>query len=67
MTTNSNEPIWEKLKDGLYQIIDDNGGIYQIHSRVEMTQEQLFSRWGYVYFVCGKQRPAKGEIHLMVQ
>lgn len=60
-------PFWEKIEDYIYQIKDENGGIYQIRSQEELNQEQLFSQWAYVYFLCGKQRPANGEVHLMVR
>lgn len=67
MMTIEKQPLWAKIKDDLYQIEDENGGIYQIQSQVEMTQEQLFSQWVYVYSLCGRARPSKGEVHLMVR
>jgi len=63
----SNGPLWTKRSNFSYEINDPvTGGKYQINSKVELSQTQLFEKWVYVYHFCKKTRPEKGEIHILV-
>lgn len=56
-------PEWKKLKDFIYEITDPSGGVYRMFADREMTQEELFRKWQYVYIFCGRNRPTEGEVH----
>ena len=60
-------PLWKKLEDFVYELIDPvTGGRYRCVAKRDMEQVELFQKWEYVYVLCRRARPQSWETHFLV-